>query len=67
MQTILQVEDMHCDHCVQSIQNAVGEVAGVESVVADLESRKVTVQHASNTAKDALIEAIEDQGFTVTG
>ena len=65
METIFKVEDMHCSHCVESITNALMDLSGVESVVADLEKRTVTVQHADAVAKAAITEAIKDQGFTV--
>ena len=65
METIVKVEDMHCSHCVESITNAVMELSGVDTVVADLEKRTVTVQHADAITKAVISDAIEDQGFTV--
>ena len=37
------VPDIGCDGCVRTVENEVGEVAGVQSVKADLSSKQVTV------------------------
>ena len=37
------VPNISCGHCVNTIQNEVGELAGVDSVVADQSSKRVTI------------------------
>lgn len=45
MQTkTFKVPNISCGHCVHTIQNEVGELAGVKSVVANQETKMVTVQ-----------------------
>ena len=43
MNTELIVEGMTCEHCVRSVTEEVGDVAGVESVAVDLPSGRLTV------------------------
>jgi len=40
------VPAIHCHHCVRTIENELAELAGVQEVKADLESRQVTVTFA---------------------
>jgi copper chaperone CopZ len=56
------VPAIHCEHCVMSIREEVEEVAGVDEVVVDLETKLVTV---SGRALDdaALRAAIEEAGY----
>ncbi len=61
MQTkTFEVPNISCGHCVMTIQNEVSEVAGVQSVQADEESRVVTVTWDTPASweqiKDLLVE-----------
>ena len=57
------VQGMTCGHCVSSVKEEVGEVAGVESVDVDLESGRLTV---TGSADDAAIRAaVAEAGYTV--
>lgn len=59
------VEGMTCEHCVNSIQEEVTEVAGTQGVEVELESGRVTVT-GEGFSDDAIIEAIERAGYEVT-
>jgi copper ion binding protein len=37
------VPAMHCGHCTHTVESELGELQGVESVKADLESKKVEI------------------------
>jgi copper chaperone len=64
--TIFEVEGMSCNHCVNSIKNAVGELDGVENVAVDLGTRKVTVLYTAGLVTIQTIkETIEEQGYEV--
>lgn len=39
-----KVPNISCGHCVKTIQNEVGELAGVKKVVASQDSQMVTVE-----------------------
>jgi copper chaperone len=64
--TVLNVEGMSCNHCVNSITKAVGELAGVGNVAVDLKTKKVTVGYTAGLVTLETIKAtIEDQGYEV--
>lgn len=58
------VSDMTCSGCVKAITGAVRDLDAAATVNADLDSK--TVQIASTATADALAEAIQDAGFTLT-
>lgn len=63
-QVKLQVNGMSCQHCVNSVENALKEVGASGSV--DLQSNSVTVQFdENNVTLEAVKEAIEEQGYDV--
>ena len=56
------VPGMHCGHCEAAVKDEVSSVAGVESVVVDLEKKRVEV--SGEALDDAAIrEAIEEAGY----
>ncbi len=64
--TTLNVPDISCGHCKSSIEGAVKELEGVQHVNVDVDSKTVELSYDEATANiDAIIEAIEEQGYTV--
>ena len=64
--TVLKVEGMSCQHCVNSINKAVGELKGVDKVAVDLKAKTVTVDYdQEQVGLDRIKEVIEDQGYEV--
>jgi len=59
------VEGMTCRHCVMSVREEVGEVAGVDTVDVDLDSGRLAVTGAAFT-DDAVREAVTEAGYRVT-
>ena len=64
MTTELIVEGMTCEHCVRSVTEEVGDVAGVESVAVDLPSGRLTVVGAVDV--DAVRAAVDEAGYAVS-
>ncbi|MFS0645631.1 copper chaperone CopZ [Siminovitchia sp. 179-K 8D1 HS] len=62
----LNVQGMSCGHCVNSIEQNVGQINGVQSVKVNLEEGKVDVTFNSDAVslKD-IKDVIEDQGYDV--
>ncbi len=61
----LSVPEISCDHCKNSIEGAVGELAGVDKVEVMIDSKTVDVSFDSATDRDAVVAAIEGQGYDV--
>lgn len=62
----LNVEGMACQHCVLSIQKAVGALKGVNGVEVNLKGKQVTVDYDSSQVDfETIKNAIEDQGYDV--
>jgi copper ion binding protein len=58
MQAItMKVPNISCAHCVHTIKNEVGELAGVKSVEADMQTKLVTVGF-DDPATQAKIKAL---------
>jgi len=63
--TTLSVPEIHCDHCKMSIEGAVGALDGVATAVVNVTTRTVTVNYEPPATMDAIVAAIEDQGYEV--
>lgn len=62
----LNVPEVHCGHCKDSIEGAVGVLTGVDSVDVGIETRVVNVSYDGNDATyAAVVQAIEEQGYAV--
>ena len=62
----IQVQGMSCQHCVSSVEGAVGGLDGVDTVNVRLQEGKVDVAFDEGKAKlNDITEAIEDQGYDV--
>ena len=59
------VTGMTCGHCVASVTEEVGEVAGVESVDVELETGAVTVT-GQDVSDEAVKAAVEEAGYAVS-
>ena len=64
-ETILKVNGMVCNGCENRVQNALKNIEGVENVVADHTTGKVTVTSSENVEKSTMEEKIEDIGFEI--
>lgn len=62
----ISVPEIHCDHCRTSIEGALQPLDGVQRAAVDMRQRTVTVAYDDVTIdRQALIDAIEDQGYEV--
>ncbi len=60
----LNVQGMSCSHCVRSIEGAVKNIGA--SATVDLATNTVDIVYdESNIALNAIVEAIEEQGYDV--
>ena len=60
----LNVEGMTCDHCVQTIKEAVNNLVGISRVEVDLENKQVAVEYDKALVKlDSITDKIVEIGF----
>jgi copper chaperone len=60
------VTGMTCEHCVRSVEEEVGDVAGVADVAVDLVSGSVRVTSDRPIDDAAVKAAVEEAGYAVT-
>ena len=62
----LNVEGMTCDHCVQTIKEAVNNLVGISRVEVDLENKQVAVEYDKALVKlDSITDKIVEIGFEI--
>ena len=62
----LNVEGMTCDHCVQTIKEAVNNLVGISRVELDLENKQVSLEYDKALVKlDSITDKIVEIGFEV--
>lgn len=65
---ILSVKGMTCQHCVRAIEQALGELNGVQSVEVDLDKKEVTVSFDERRLEmEPIVDAIQEEGYEVEG
>ncbi len=64
MTTRIRVADATCGHCKQTVESAVGGVAGVTGADLDLDSKLLVVEHDDSTSADDLVGAISGAGYS---
>lgn len=62
MTTTIRVEGMSCEHCEQTIEEAIRGVTNVSDAHVDRETEMATVEGDPDTAD--LVQAVEDAGYT---
>ncbi|KLU60865.1 copper chaperone CopZ [Peptococcaceae bacterium CEB3] len=61
--TVLRVEGMTCMHCKMSVEKALASVHGVASASVDLTRKEAVI--SGSAARDALVKAVENAGYSV--
>ncbi len=65
-ETTLSVPEISCEHCVRTIDEALGSLPGVERVVTDIPTRTVQLRYDPSQVSMETIEAkLDDVGYTV--
>lgn len=54
-----------CGHCVHTIQNEVGELAGVKSVKAEQDTQLVTIAYDSPATREQIEALMADIGYPI--
>ncbi len=62
------VPDISCQHCKDSIEDAVGPLNGVDSVEVAIDERTVAIDYdGTGDTFEVIVAAIEEQGYEVAG
>lgn len=63
----ISVPEVHCGHCVSSIEGALGPLDGISKATVDLESTSVTVEYDPDQIdRQTIVSTIEAQGYAVS-
>lgn len=62
MTTTITVEGMTCEHCEQTVEEALEGVNGVRDTSADRESERASVNGDADIT--TLVQAVEDAGYS---
>jgi copper chaperone len=66
-QVTLSVPDISCGHCKSSIEGAVNPLEGVDTAVVTIDDRNVAIEYdGSETTMEAIVAAIDEQGYEVS-
>ncbi|WKZ49391.1 MAG: heavy-metal-associated domain-containing protein [Anaerolineales bacterium] len=61
------VPAMHCDHCTHTIEMEVGELQGVQSVKADLNTKKVQITFDAPANEQSIKALLSEIDYPVEG
>ncbi len=63
---VLQVEGMTCDHCVETVTQAVGSLQGIQKVTVDLDKNQVILDYdGEKIGLEKISAKIIEVGFEV--
>lgn len=66
-ETILSVPDISCEHCVKTINGALGVLPGVAAVSTDIPTKTVHLRYdPQQVTLSKIEEVLDDVGYTVT-
>ena len=64
MTSVFHAPDIECEHCVDTIRQALSGLAGVQTVEVDVEACTVRVEHdEGGAAESAIRAALEEAGY----
>ncbi len=67
IETTLSVPDVSCEHCVKTINGALGATPGVARVATDIPTKTVSLSYdPEQVTMDRIEEILDDAGYTVT-
>ncbi len=60
------VPNIMCEHCIHTIQTELGELTGVQSVKADLATKKVAITFGDPATEEALKALLAEINYPVS-
>lgn len=65
MREILEIEDMNCINCFNTIKRFLLDCDGVNGIDANLDNKTLIIDYNQPTTYQIIKEAIEDSGFSI--
>ena len=59
------IPNISCGHCIHTIQNEVGDLAGVQSVVASLDGKQATITFGPPATEDQIKALLAEINYPV--
>jgi copper ion binding protein len=59
------VPNISCGHCVHTIQTEVSDLAGIKSVKADVETKKVEIEFEAPASEDSIKTLLKEINYPV--
>jgi len=66
VEKVILIEGMSCLHCVEHVETALRQMAGVRQVRVDLARKSATVEVDGAVPDEKLKAAVEEMGYDVT-
>ncbi|MGG5358827.1 MULTISPECIES: copper chaperone CopZ [unclassified Enterococcus] len=64
MKQQFSIQGMSCDHCVQRVEKAIGQLEGVQKVKVNLKKEKSVVKFDdTQLAPETIVEAVNELGY----
>lgn len=60
-QETLSIDGMHCEHCVEAVEDALAAIDGL--TVDAVEVGSATVSHDGSVSRDQLAEVLDEAGY----
>jgi len=57
------IPNIHCQHCVHTVKMELEEIAGVEKVDVDLNTKKASVRMTSPEVEQAVLKTLQEIGY----
>jgi len=67
MKKKISIEGMSCNHCVNHVNEALGELNGVSNVEVNLASKYAVIEANTDVKDEDIKFVIEDAGYEVVG
>ncbi len=65
-EVVLSVPDVSCEHCVKTVDGALGALPGVEMVSTDIPTKSVHLRYdESQLSMEQIETALDDVGYTI--
>jgi copper chaperone len=59
------IPNISCGHCVHTIQSEVGDIAGVKSVIASVETKKATITFEPPATEEQIMSLLKSIDYPV--